>query len=188
MSKVMASADSAIATLCFRSLMTFINCCNVIEMAEWVATFGQITELHPWGEHFWVGFRTLMMNVYRHRMTKNRHLTTLSPELVHFELPEMFSKARAKQAKDDECNRGSGHFYPGWAWRAEGTCLAYVVCINMCIHNSSPWLIHLSWVNFLEAGSSASSSSSSPSSELPLSYLLIHSTVVIEELSDDTTV
>ena len=130
-----------------------------------------------------------------------------------FETPERFSKAQAGRAKNDECNRGSGGLYPCWAWLSEGTEteLVYIVCIHICICDSSPWLVHSSWVTFLTAGSSsrrmhplagsssssssqppagssASSSLRSPSSELPLSYLLTATTVVIEDLHDETDV
>ena len=193
----------------FHSLMTFINCCSRMSLAEWESMFGAITEAHPWGVRFWDGFRFWMVNRYKNRMRKYRHLCNLPPDYAYFETPERFSKAQAGRAKNDECNRGSGGLYPCWAWLSEGTEteLVYIVCIHICICDSSPWLVHSSGVTFLTAGSSsrrmhplagsssssssqppaglsASSSLSSPSSELPLSYLLNDTTVIIEDLDD----
>ena len=115
----------------FHSLMTFINCCSRISLAEWESTFGAIAEAHPWGVRFWDGFRFWMVNRYKNRMRKYRHFCNLPPDYAYFETPERFSKGQAGRAKNDECNRGSGGLCPCWAWP---TC---ILCASIAARSST---------------------------------------------------
>jgi hypothetical protein len=154
----------------FNNLMAHINCCGQMTMAQWEEVFGEVTEQNPWGDRFWNGFQHLMTSQYRPQMRKHRHLGNLAPSLAYFELPCKFAKASARQVKG-ECNPGSSQQYPAWVWyECKPPGCAWVVCINICIWNSSPWFVDGSWISPVVTHSSPDYAT--------------FSTVVIEEIDD----
>lgn len=140
----------------FSKMLRHINCSGIMSLADWEALFGAVSATRPYGDQFWGGFTTFMVTVYNPSMTKRRYLASMSPLWAHFELPTKFAKDSARRPKDAS-NTGSNTWYPCFVWPADDGCgcqLFWMVCVNLALKKSQPWLVHVSWLRFIvHAGS-----------------------------------
>ena len=174
----MASFSALAICAVFHNMLTHINCPFFMTLEQWQNIFGEVTEEHAYGRNFWQGFRNYMRSVYRPQMRRHRYLGDISPTEAWFQLPHVFSKARAREPQDPVRNPGTGHFYPCWCWFQDASrSSAWIICINICLKLSSAWSVHSSWITIL----------ASPIPTLqaePPSYTTTTS-VVIEECEDE---
>jgi hypothetical protein len=179
----MSSAMEASCPHVFYNTMRHINCLDIMSMAAFASFFGRISTAHPYGVNFWAGFAEWMAAVYFPSMQgrgSRSWLANIRPTMGHFELPETFSRRNAGAPRHFQANPGSGSKYPAMFF-FDGASI-WMVCINIALRRSTAWRVDPSWLTL--PAIPAPSSSSSSSSPAPLIFTT--STVVIEELDDDS--
>ena len=123
------------------AMMEHINCVGRYTLPEYEAVFGRVEVSHPYGHGFWVGFEKIMADYLRFHLYWHRveHLTK-----GYFRKPYPFSKNTAQLPYEKRLQEGDSEFpcffvqtQPGWYT---------MVCINICIWTSRPWIVHYTWI------------------------------------------
>ena len=123
------------------AMMEHINCVGRYTLPKYEAVFGIVEVFHPYGHGFWVGFEKMMADYLRFHLYWHRveHLTK-----GYFRKPYPFSKDTAQLPYEKRFQEGDSEFpcffvqtQPGWY---------KMVCINICIWTSRPWIVHYTWI------------------------------------------
>ena len=139
----------------FQLLIHRLNLVRDMSLAQFEAWFGPLENVVwdappsavDWGEDFWMGFRTFMLQEYNPRMPYSCQIRF--PEYVeaYMELPVHFSKESLKRPKHSVNNAGGGHLYPVFI-KPVSVEYWYECCWHQGWRFLKGWKVHESWLIF----------------------------------------
>jgi hypothetical protein len=125
----------------FCSLMQHINCAGAFGLSEYEDVYGTISSEHPWGCHFWAGFR----GEFEQYMVRYSHrLACVNFQEGIFRKPVPFAKSTARNPCQLSTLDGSA--YPCFFGRTADADYIYMICIHIVIKGCRPWVVHASWI------------------------------------------
>lgn len=171
----------------FNNMLRHINCMGIMSMQDWEDYFGTVSQAFPYGNNFWAGFTFYMITIFQPAMVTRRYLGGIRPFWCWFDMPAVFCKENARQPQS-AANGGTGEYYPCFAWPTDCSDLFYMVCINICLKKTAPWVVHRTWITFLDAPNLVFVDSPLGGAPRADMAYMFSSTVTIEEVESDEEV